>query len=217
MEPFAGGSSEKKPRNFGFGILIASIFGLGFATITLLAFTYSNFFNFANISPNDAKETIQTVVTKARRLSHTKSKTLSPTEEYRDVTLNPTEEFTLHPLSDKTLHPTPSRDVNVDDYNIIDDYAASVEKDGKYYRKELRELTREEWHAYCDAIWIYKNEGRKDGMPYLRTYDELVVQHSLAANNATVGYGQTHTFIILYYNIFIIFCLKYTVLFPVNR
>ena len=203
MEPFARDESEKKSRNFGFGVSIASIFGFGFATISILAFTYTKVFNFANISPNDAKETIQTVVTKSRRLSQTKSKTLSPTEEYRDVTLNPTEEFTLHPLSDKTLHPTPSRDVNVDDYNIIDDYAASVEKDGKYYRKELRELTREEWHAYCDAIWIYKNEGRKDGMPYLRKYDELALQHSLAANNVTVGYGQTQIYISPIYH----FCL----------
>ena len=33
------------------------------------------------------------------------------------------------------------------------------------FRKEIRNLTRQEWDDYMDAILVYKYEGRKDVMP----------------------------------------------------
>jgi hypothetical protein len=59
-----------------------------------------------------------------------------------------------------------------------------------YIRKEVRELSYEERERYYTALKVYKYEGRKDGKPYLTTYDQAVVQHGIAAMNTT--YSQNH-------------------------
>lgn len=53
-------------------------------------------------------------------------------------------------------------------------------------RKEIRNMTAAEVDSYFEAIWIYKNEGRKDGRDYMVTYDEIVAQHAIATKNSTV-------------------------------
>ena len=73
-------------------------------------------------------------------------------------------------------------------------------------RKEIRNLTEQEWDDYMDAILIYKYEGRRDvsllsnnatvatrwqilnqGKDYMINYDHMVAQHAIASMNSTVN------------------------------
>ena len=53
-------------------------------------------------------------------------------------------------------------------------------------RKEIRDMSTEELDRYFNALWEYKNVGRRDNRTYFRNYNELVAQHALATANSTV-------------------------------
>ena len=54
-------------------------------------------------------------------------------------------------------------------------------------RKEIREMSSAELDRYFNALWEYKNRGRRDNRPYFRNYYALVAHHALATANSTVS------------------------------